>query len=60
MAHRMGTSIMGEANSPCKENGKVIEFDTKGQAEQYKDSLTIHSEHVFYTVEPKPNETSTH
>lgn len=55
MAHRTSGSVLGAANSPCKtENGKVLEFETKGAADAYKNQLNegCRSGNVFYTTEP--------
>ena len=58
MAHRTAGSVLGAANSPCKQDGKVLKFDTQGAASAYKNNLTegVRSANVFYTVEPD-NET---
>jgi hypothetical protein len=54
-AHRTAQSSFGAATSPCKdENGKVLEFETKGAADAYKNRLNegCRSGNVFYTTEP--------
>lgn len=55
MAHRTAGSRLGAAQAPCKdENGKVLEFETKGSADAYKSQLNegCRSGNVFYTTEP--------
>ncbi len=59
MAHRTAGSVLGAADAPCKQDGKILKFDTKGAAEAYRTSLTegCKSANVFYTVEPYDDET---
>jgi hypothetical protein len=54
MAHRSAASVLGAANSPCKNSdGKVIVWPEREMAEQYCNRLNAEckSSNVSYTVE---------
>lgn len=56
MAHRSAASVLGRAEAPCKgADGKILEFETSGSAEAYRNLLTAgcRSGNVFYTVCPR-------
>lgn len=54
MANRSAASRLGEAHSPCKENGRVLIFKSREGAESYAENLNnnCQSPNVNYTVKP--------
>jgi hypothetical protein len=54
MANRSAASRLGEAHSPCKQNGKVIIFKSREGAASYANNLNqnCESDNVYYTVAP--------
>lgn len=53
MAHRLSSSIFGQADAPCKRDGQIQYYDTEESAADECDRLNtiITSRNVWYSVE---------